>query len=355
MPVLPSTRSTTTTQPTTTRRVDVRALLLEDPSATIDPALPSRLRMVRENLARLELLAVADTGRTAPLRPERVASLGEQAQARAVSVTTRVAGETRGVTHVLWVTLDADGRLVSLGDTAERDPEPLWSLEPITVTRRGAAVVIATAGHDPASWLDGLERAATELRAAGLAPGVLVAEIPRNSLQLSRMVAGDSLRSAGAASWPFGEGDRILVNPGPGAATTGEARQFLLTHESVHAVTGSGHRSWPRWWIEGYADQVAATAHPAVEAELDRQLRAALQAGAPARLPADEELDPTRPDATVGYARARVGVRVLGPAAKRVQDKLGAGAALDDALRDNGWTRETLSAATAEALARLKE
>ncbi|GAB3698010.1 hypothetical protein [Mariniluteicoccus flavus] len=338
---------------------DPAALLLRDPVDATDPGAEPVIAMVRANLAQFEV-AATDLGRTAPLTPARRAILGPTATVRALRAATRVEGEARPVAHTIWVTTttDAQGRprLAGLADapTPATDPVPLWLLEPVTVARAPGAAVVATRTHDPASWLDGLQRAAVDLRAAGLSPATLVAELPSNTHQLERLVATPALRTVGAACWAFGDGTRIVVNPGPGAATTGSGRQFLLTHESVHAATDSPHHRWPAWFVEGYADHVAAAAHPDVAAVLDAQLGAALRAGAPASLPTDAELDPTRADVATAYARARIGVRVLGDAATRIQADLSEGATFDDALRKNGWTQDRLAAATAAELGRRK-
>lgn len=324
---------------------DPRGVLLTAPADPAARGVSSALTMIRANLAQFEV-TVRATGRT---RPE------QQALAHELIVATAVAGERSGVEHRMWLAVTGDtGGHPRITSLAADGPRPLWALEPVTVTRGRRAAVIATRAHDGGRWLPDVEAAVDRVSARLPVEGVAVAEFPSNTDELRDMIGSDALKSAGAACWAFGPGARLLLNPAQGTTTTGPARDFLLTHEIVHLATDSAHHQWPTWFVEGYADAVAAQAHRDVEAALDAQLREELHRGAPATLPQPQELDLSRADAGTAYGRARVGVRAMGADADQIQTRLLRGTPFDAALAAHGWSQSRVAEETARALIGLK-
>lgn len=326
-----------------------------------DPEFAARAEQLRENLAQLEVTFAA-TPRTHHPNDARRAVLGPTATAHAVRVHWNAPGTT-AATHTLWFTLtSSDGRLRLAGVTdgpAESRAEPVWWFERVRVVADGRATVLAGAGVDPAPWLSGLRTARAELALRHLDPPDLVAQLPSDAVGFERVlgVRPGSHRHVAAAAWPFGDAIQLIVNPAAGGATTGEARQVLLTHEAVHVATGSVHRRGPLWLSEGYADLVALHAHPRVAAAHEANLAADQRRhGVATTLVSDAELGPANPRVDANYQRAWLTVRVLDrddATADRVHAAVQRGTPIAEALAEVGWSEATLADAVRAELTRI--
>lgn len=336
---------------------------------TRDPEWRLRAAWLQQNLSRLDI-TFAPTGRT---RTD-----GDGRTAHAVRTTWAVPG-TGLAEHLVWLIVTNDGagtRLAGLaGDVAVPQPEPLWAIEPIRVAERDGAVALAGAGVDPEPWLTAMTRARLEtarLDPARLEPArvestrprpdPLVAQLPSTAHGFERVlgVQQGSHRLVAAAAWPFGPAAHLVVNPETGGATSGAARQVLVTHEAVHLVTGSVRGQRPLWLIEGYADLIALAAHAGVADAHERHLADDQRRhGVASDLVTDAELAPTHPRVQAHYERAWLTVRTLarGPEGTAVAGRVHAavldGTSLPDALAAEGWSEATLTEAVTAELHRL--
>lgn len=352
----------------------VRALLDEllaarhDPArwrALVDPADPdfaATAEWFRANLADLDLRLIP-TGRTH-------APASGRGLAHAVTATWSVPG-TPAAEHRLWLTVTSPAgqtRLAGLGESPSgataRDPEPIWAVQPIRVSRADGVVLLASPTTDPAGWLPGLTRARAVLAERGSRPGALVAVLPDDPARFERLlgVRSGTHRNIAATAWPFGATTHLVVNPAAGGATQGAARQVLLTHEAVHVASDPAPAGVPLWLTEGYADLVALTGQPEVAAAHEAHLADDQRRhGIADSLVTDAELGADNPRVHAHYQRAWITVRVLdaGPDgrgsgnADRVHAAVFAGRPLAAALADAGWTESGLAAAVHAELTRM--
>ncbi|WP_432559142.1 hypothetical protein [Granulicoccus sp. GXG6511] len=324
-----------------------------------DPEFAARADQLRANLAQLEV-AITPTGRTHPLSAARRELLGSSATVQAARVDWAVPGFP-AATHTVWFTVTTDTgspRLAGLTD-GPSGAVPLWLLQETRVVVDGSDAVLAADDRDAGPWLAGLATARAELRQHNLDPSSLVVQLPDSPADFERVlgVHADSHRAVAASTWPFGETAHIVVNPLATRSLRAEARQVLLTHEAVHVASGSVQRRGLLWLSEGYADLVALSAHPEVRAAHEAHLAADQRRhGIADALVSDADLDPGNPRVDAHYQRAWLTVRVLDRntgTADRIHAAVQSGAALDQALEDEGWNRGSLQSEVHAELRRL--
>lgn len=326
-----------------------------------DPGFPAMAERFRGNLAQFRVEFIP-AGSTQGLPEARVRQLGPSARAHAVRVRWAVPGEPAPAEHLAWLTLtnSADGpRLAGLTDgPREGAARPIWWDGAVTVHRGDGVAVITMNGTDPDPWLAGLTKATATLADHDLPVSLLVAEIPASAAGFERVlgVRPGSHRQVAATVWPFGSTVRIVVNPDR-APPPGPARQVLLTHEAVHAATGSVGRDIPLWLVEGYADLVALAGQPEISSAHRQHLAEDQRShGVASELVTTAELAPDHPRVHANYQRAWLTVGVLDRgrgSAGRVHAAVVAGAPLDQALAAENWTEADLTVAVRAELVRL--
>ncbi|WP_314172704.1 hypothetical protein [Streptomyces winkii] len=130
-------------------------------------------------------------------------------------------------------------------------------------------------------------------------PHRVVVESPSSLRDMARLLDAPASSYEGIAAVTTGEAgehtdapaDRIVVNPDAYGELSGEGRQVVLTHETVHVATRT-HTSGatPLWLSEGFADWVGYGATDRKPEEAAAELVRAAQAGKlPRELPADRD------------------------------------------------------------------
>lgn len=130
-------------------------------------------------------------------------------------------------------------------------------------------------------------------------PHRVVVESPSSVQDMARLLDAPASSYEGIAAVTTGEAgentdapaDRIVVNPEAYGALSGEGRQVVVTHETVHVAsrTHTG-RATPLWLSEGLADWIAygATERKPTEAAAEL-VRAAGEKKLPRELPTDRD------------------------------------------------------------------
>ncbi|MDO5684179.1 MAG: hypothetical protein Q4G46_15320, partial [Propionibacteriaceae bacterium] len=333
------------------------------------------LDVLRANLAQLDvtLRPAARTHTPTPSYTRRPTSTPEPtyqaslegAVVHAVQVDWAVPGQPKARQTISLALSRVDDRIVLVGlpePASTAQPEPLWLRQPIRVADAGPDAVLVAGEGDPQPWLTGLAVSRATLMARRLEPPPITVQLPAAAADFEAVlgVRPGSHRAVAATTWPFGETAHIVVNPESSSALSDPARQVLLTHEAVHVATGAayGRRgNGPLWWSEGYADLVALAAHPEIasahEAHLITDQR---RHGISSRLVSDQDLSADNARLDAHYARAWFTVRLLdggAGTADRVQAAIHRGVTLEDALRAEGWSTQTLAAAVEADLTRL--
>lgn len=246
----------------------------------------------------------------------RLASVGLRPDREGLAVTWRAAEAARPVTHRLRVELSA-GRVQAL--QAGPAPAPIWLRHPIDVLRaEGVCVVVSRRWASAAQgWLGSARAAASRLEGAALDPwtagehGVLVVQLPADALEFRALAASAGpLDGVGAYTLALepGEAASVVVHAELAQAWAEEDRVGVLTHEGVHALTGSPTSPAPLWLVEGLAESVATETWPAQQARNAALVRAELAASAPDALPTADDLLRAGEAASASYALAEVAV-----------------------------------------------
>ena len=237
--------------------------------------------------------------------------------ARQIAVAWRAGSEGLAVTHRLRA--EASGGLID-ALRADAGPAPVWLRHPVGVRSAEGACLIASDRWAPeaGAWLDAATAAAARARGAGLdawpsaAGGVLVVELPADITEF-RALAGSGGSPAGTGAYTLaagtGEALHVVVNAAAAQAWSAEDRAGVLTHEAVHAATGSPVSTAPLWLVEGLAESVATASWPAQDAANARLVaEAARSASPPTSLPGDAGLLAPGAAASGAYALAELAV-----------------------------------------------
>lgn len=342
---------------------------LDDPAAAADLGADASsadlLASIARNVAALRLTDV-----TLAYVTETGATDGEDAWEGLVAVTWRFEGFDRASARIEVPVSFADGgrTIAAVGADAKR--APLWLTGPVVVRRVPGAVVVASGGaSDVDTYARRARRAVAATRPAlGRGDG-LVVEVPADGEELRRALGADrgAYDAIAAVTAPVDGSSaprssvHVFVNRSVYDGLDPVAAQVVMTHETVHAVTGAALvRGVPLWLVEGFADYIALrdVALPAsrTAAQVIRQVR---RDGLPDALPADSEFDAGASHLGTLYESAWQVVVTL--AEQRGADAVVAfyrdvlsGTALDDALRRHfAWSAADLTAAWRSRLAAL--
>lgn len=276
---------------------------LDDPDAAAalgsDSEASDLLRAVAENAAALRLSDVTfgyvtETGRTA----------GTDGWDGLVALTWRVDDFDTASARIELPVSFADGgrRIAAIGGEGAR--LPLWLAGPVAVRRVPGALVVAS---EPAGDVDDYARRAR--RAVTDSAGLLdestglVVEVPADTAALHRALDVDrgTYDNVAAVTAPVdgsrAEGSplRVFVNRAVYDDLDDVAAQVVMTHESVHALTGAPRaQGAPLWLLEGFADYVALRG---LDLPLSRTAGQVIEQvrrdGLPTTLPSDAGFNPT--------------------------------------------------------------
>lgn len=296
-----------------------------------DSSFASTAELLFDNLTGLDLKALSfdSTGQQRNLSAERQQVLGEKAWAGEVVVNWQLTGDQSPAQHTLWLTWVPSGDRLALagisdGPTGVRQPQPLWTLEPVRALSRGQATVIGGPSADLERWAQRGNQAAVAV-AAGIdqtAPqwsGQIVIELPSTVEVMERQLGAKpgSMTSLAATTWPAGVAvatapPRIVLNPSRTAKASELALEVLLSHEAVHVATRAAASKAPMWLVEGYADEIALRAYPKAAKPMATTLFEAVRIdGAPPSLPIDADFEAGAKDLNRSYAEAWLACRYL--------------------------------------------
>ncbi len=323
-----------------------------------DASFADRARLLSANLSRLPLAGVRLRLQPERLTPagDRAVLLGPDAWVQAATLTWRLTGESSPAEHRIWLTFvveDGSARLAGTvdGPATPVAAQPVWWTGPVTAATRGAATVVVGAGQDAGAWAERASDAVSEVRhrlqggAARGWSGAVVVEVPATRPDFEAVLGVPQGSYAAIAAVTLAEGPadaavRVVVNPEVTRQLAPLGVAVVLTHEAVHVATRSAGSPAPRWLVEGLADEVALTAHPAAESAVAAPLLSRVRRdGAPWSLPTDAQLRTGADDLGVAYAEAWLGCRFIAQnfsdaALQRLYAAVDAGQPLDTAAPD---------------------
>ena len=293
-----------------------------------DPSFADRTRLLFDNLSTLPLadLQIRLDPRQEPLTQARQRLLGAQAWVQQATITWRLTDDDADAEHQVWLTFLLDQGSVELAGTVDGPPpppapsaprgQPLWWLEPTTVTERAGITVLVGSGADAARWTADAAEAAARVRRrlpptlADRWDGQAVLEVPAANRDFEAVLGqpAGSYASIAAVTQPEGPATssalRVVVNP-RAAGLPRPDRLETLTHELVHRATDTPASAAPTWAEEGLAEWVALRGEPgrrsAGTADLLSRIRTS---GAPTSVPSDNEFAVGSPALARDYAAA---------------------------------------------------
>ncbi len=339
-----------------------------------DPSFADRARLLYGNLSALPLdrLQLRLRGAPQPLTASRQQLLGVNAWRQQATVSWRLTGESAAAEQAVWLTFASDRGQVLLAGTLDEpagttEPEPIWWTGPVDAVQDGRLTVLVGSGQPGDRWLERTRDAVREVRRrlrTGVArtwTGAAVVEVPASRADFESVVGAAPGSYADVAAVTLAEGStssavlRVVVNPDVTRTLTEVGVATVLTHELVHRATRSPDSPAPTWAVEGLADYVAFTAHPAAAVGSQKLLLERVrQHGAPRALPADDRFGADRADLDLTYAEAWSACRYVATTwsaagLERLYTALDDGASLDTAARDElgvsasalttGWRR----------------
>ena len=216
-------------------------------------------------------------GDAGPLPADRQRAVGGQAWLIDVTLSYRLAADTRDIqrSQQLTVVQEGDGWRVA-ADTDGVTQRDLWDLGQMYEVDGDRSLIVGTARHQArlARYAKEVDAAAKRVDAAwGRAwPRTVVVLVPDDKEQMAQLLGRDS--TAGMeqiAAVTIGEldrqegateasatADRIILNPAAFDQMGSLGRQIVLTHEVTHVATrASAVVSAPLWLEEGFADYLA--------------------------------------------------------------------------------------------------
>ncbi|MFC5728378.1 MULTISPECIES: hypothetical protein [Nocardioides] len=285
-----------------------------------------------------------------------------------VAVTWRHEGfdEASARVEIPFSFAEAGDRIAGVG--GQRHRLPVWLSGAVSVRRTAGTVVF---GPVPATELARYARwarvAATDVRGILRRRARLVVEVPPDAAALHHALdaARGEYDAIAAVTAPVdgssapGSPVHVFLNPTVFGDLEPVAAQVVMTHETVHAVTGAAlARRGPLWLVEGFADYIALRD---VDLPLSRtagQIIAQIRRdGLPGALPSATDFDTGSSHLGAAYEAAwlvcvTLAERSGGAALVGLYDAVLGGASLDAELRTRfGWSEADLTAAWRARLA----
>lgn len=270
-----------------------------DASATrsfgADPAASAQLAAIATNVSRIGLDRIGFTYLT-----ENGGGDLHGAWDADVQVTWRVRGFDREAAQGQVDVAFADGGAKVSRIGGGQDLTPLWLAGAVTVRRTPDTLVIAATSGRVADTLAAEAKVAVARDDEVLGGHRKVVYEAAGSVdEMNRALGADPGTYSGVAAVTAPvDGNRVpgtpvhvFLNPAEFRTMDRTAAQVVMTHESVHAVTGAPLVSGaPLWLIEGFADFVALGDVHLPLSKTARQISAQVRrTGAPKALPADDE------------------------------------------------------------------
>ncbi len=254
---------------------------------------------------------------------------------------------------------------------ASHSPEPIWLAGRLHVRlASGIVVAAATSAVDASRLARRLQVARRDVR--GFVPrwhGVLTAYLPKTVADFDALVgapSGNYDDIAAVTTTLDGSHDpraplAVVLNPRLWPLLRPRGAHVVVTHEAVHAATGSVTARAPDWLTEGFADYVAVRSAGVPLAVAGAEaLRAVRAQGPPIRLPTNRDFASTGADLERAYELSRLAMLAIARhyGQRRLVAFYGAvvghPSALERALRDElGTTRPAVTRLWRRLLVRL--